>query len=1064
MKIKKVEIEGFRAYKFRKDGIFDFTLDDGTPSNFVALYAPNGFGKSSFYDAVEWAFTSSLDRYTAEYNKKNNHSAARGTKQDQVPLKILRNKDVPENIVTRVEVITTRGDFPRSLPKLRSNSIDLDLKPAKNKHKKVTNGFEKIILSQDAIDRFLREAKPQERYQLFMKHFGGEAEALREEITAILNENKMALDSLRKQKLAIKKLLKSPVDSTIFDKVNALVESLNSEGESISLVTEAFDSSAEYKLLSSIIERKHALSSSYAEVRKKENSLLEHASRLEDLRLNLAIISDQSPRFTLLTKGAIEAQRYQALSAAYDKNLKDWQQYSEQLTALDAIENLIPSFLIEESESKKASSEREILINKQAGINLSLNAAQNSVKQCQDSLTATDQRALALRSMLAASPAVYSALEIHQSGLQELKSKFQKKLDSLIIDKAEQARVTVNLERLSSLPVNVETLKGPDSILFDLPTGRLQEFYSAQHELALLQQHDSTIRVTQAALTRQKHAIELLVSQGLAYLADWPSDTCPLCRLNHPSSEALTSAIRNNDLLTEAERQNAIQLEQIATRLNVLKSIVDSTLTEAKNRLSKKIIDLQTKISELSSRIKSEEQESQSLVTKITTTQQAIEALQLRVWSLDSNELHSRVDAELATLFGASASQQEQLSQANKHLADVQAQMEKISARLEALQLYVESIPTKESHKAVVAFAMKEAVRDFGHLLDYCTQKRANLKSSIQESSTQAEKLSAQCHQLQNTMLHDGNWIDFQLLCSQKDDASKIIGDAKIIVDSYSGSLRRLLGEDVDLNPILIKSKIEQAIQDSAKQSDYLSKKIDKIELLIAQVEAFKPYLESFELRKNLADIDKKIIDHQLVNTKLSADRELIFAELRERIGSFFFSDLINAIYSKIDPHPSFKEVEFIPDFDSAQPGLNIVLKDDSGGVISPMLYFSAAQLNILSLSVFLANALHAKDDKGNTLDVILIDDPIQSMDSINVLAVIDLLRNISLRFDKQIIISTHDENFFDLLKLKIPTEVFGSKFLQLESFGVVSQEQSASEFVARLPRSTITNDGTHNK
>src|SRR3990167_3748648 len=121
MKIKKVEIEGFRAYKFRKDGIFDFTLDDGTPSNFVALYAPNGFGKSSFYDAVEWAFTSSLDRYTAEYNKKNNHSAARGTKQDQVPLKILKNKDVPENIVTRVEVITTRGDFPRSLPKLRSN-------------------------------------------------------------------------------------------------------------------------------------------------------------------------------------------------------------------------------------------------------------------------------------------------------------------------------------------------------------------------------------------------------------------------------------------------------------------------------------------------------------------------------------------------------------------------------------------------------------------------------------------------------------------------------------------------------------------------------------------------------------------------------------------------------------------------------------------------------------------------------------------------------------------------------------------------------------------------------
>lgn len=96
--------------------------------------------------------------------------------------------------------------------------------------------------------------------------------------------------------------------------------------------------------------------------------------------------------------------------------------------------------------------------------------------------------------------------------------------------------------------------------------------------------------------------------------------------------------------------------------------------------------------------------------------------------------------------------------------------------------------------------------------------------------------------------------------------------------------------------------------------------------------------------------------------------------------------------------------------------------------------------MNILSLSVFLANALHAKDKNGAPLDVILIDDPIQSMDSINVLATIDLLRNVSARFDKQIIISTHDENFFGLLKRKIPTDVFGSKFLQLESFGVVSQ------------------------
>ncbi|WP_378013198.1 hypothetical protein, partial [Aeromonas hydrophila] len=170
----------------------------------------------------------------------------------------------------------------------------------------------------------------------------------------------------------------------------------------------------------------------------------------------------------------------------------------------------------------------------------------------------------------------------------------------------------------------------------------------------------------------------------------------------------------------------------------------------------------------------------------------------------------------------------------------------------------------------------------------------------------------------------------------------------------------------------------------------------------------------------------------------LMAERDAIVGHLKTLINNFFYEELINSIYRKIDPHPEFKKVEFKVDFDSDKPGLNIVVSDGVGGLISPILYFSAAQINILSLSVFLANALHAKDDEGNPIDVILIDDPIQSMDSINILSTIDLLRSICLQFDKQIIISTHDENFFGLLQRKIPAQILGSKFLQLEKFGVV--------------------------
>ena len=201
---------------------------------------------------------------------------------------------------------------------------------------------------------------------------------------------------------------------------------------------------------------------------------------------------------------------------------------------------------------------------------------------------------------------------------------------------------------------------------------------------------------------------------------------------------------------------------------------------------------------------------------------------------------------------------------------------------------------------------------------------------------------------------------------------------------------------------------------------------------------SFKPYIKRISLQEKFTDLEQQQEQRNRVDVALKAERDKVVDGLKMLINNFFYEDLINSIYRKIDPHPAFKKVEFRADFDSDKPGLNIVVSDEGGSLISPILYFSAAQTNILSLSVFLASALHAKDDEGNSINVILIDDPIQSMDSINILSTIDLLRSICLQFDKQIIISTHDENFFKLLQRKIPTQIWGSKFLQLEKFGVV--------------------------
>ena len=63
MKFKKIEISAFRIYDKVENATFDFSIDDNSIADFVSLYAPNGYGKTSFYDAVEWGMTNNIQRF-----------------------------------------------------------------------------------------------------------------------------------------------------------------------------------------------------------------------------------------------------------------------------------------------------------------------------------------------------------------------------------------------------------------------------------------------------------------------------------------------------------------------------------------------------------------------------------------------------------------------------------------------------------------------------------------------------------------------------------------------------------------------------------------------------------------------------------------------------------------------------------------------------------------------------------------------------------------------------------------------------------------------------------------
>jgi exonuclease SbcC len=125
MKIKKVEIQGFRAYQDAQNSTYNFMLNDGNCADFVSIYAPNGFGKTSFYDAVEWGMTNNISRLLKR-EKENAIVAKEERKKDVGPLGekkkqfILRNRDFGEtgNAYVKIETTFSGKDYSpeRNIP------------------------------------------------------------------------------------------------------------------------------------------------------------------------------------------------------------------------------------------------------------------------------------------------------------------------------------------------------------------------------------------------------------------------------------------------------------------------------------------------------------------------------------------------------------------------------------------------------------------------------------------------------------------------------------------------------------------------------------------------------------------------------------------------------------------------------------------------------------------------------------------------------------------------------------------------------------------------------------
>jgi exonuclease SbcC len=168
MRITKIEIENFRNYF----GLHTFDLE----KEITIIYGDNGFGKSSFFDAIEWCLTGSISRFSINNIDKNviaNHLALNTQTDCSVAIHF------GNNILRRRFEINNNGFGNVSVKVVRKNgNLITEGEQAVNEYlqnyntSKQNNYLDNVgklikkayILSQDQMNDFISNDKASDRF------------------------------------------------------------------------------------------------------------------------------------------------------------------------------------------------------------------------------------------------------------------------------------------------------------------------------------------------------------------------------------------------------------------------------------------------------------------------------------------------------------------------------------------------------------------------------------------------------------------------------------------------------------------------------------------------------------------------------------------------------------------------------------------------------------------------------------------------------------------------------------------------------------------------------------
>ncbi|PFW47271.1 AAA family ATPase [Priestia megaterium] len=963
MKIEKLTIKNFRIF----NGLYEF---DFSNRDLVIVNGPNGNGKSTIFDSIQWCLTGKIPRYEGsnERNKFNyimNEKIFKKKSNQTMYVEIVFTTD--EGIKHTVRRTRNKNREGRFLsPKVSVNKEPLNNKDGADRISQLlkdSNFFEDELdinqentldlstffsstqlLSQDALEDFIKIDKPHERYKL---------------IDSILGVRKYGAD---------------------FEKfIDFMKETAKQQQE---------------KLLRDLEEPKQRFRRLNVEIIERERMISDTGQ-----------LSEQD--VALEVKNLIQQEK-SLLNSAINFNLERFEFIDEKL-----LEELVKLRDIYISRISHCRDLKDLLQKSKKVLELSLEdmkSKRNNMKKEIDKLHHKMNKREASRQKAISRKAYLQSLKVRRSRYQDLK---QDSESYLIEINQKEAHIQELLAHPDLLKVkekfvefklfieqyreNIKSLETINECLNykDLVTRikRIKaniekdnnDFYSIKKTLTVkeeeLDQLKKKIVSSNGELSQKKEGnIEQLVRQIQEHLLRSVDNShCLVCGADYKMDIFL-------------KKQVTKQIDEFNRNLS---------------EMEREILNLKTAEGVCLEEIKNNERQMKTIQKRIDDNNQHLQGLLVNHAKMKNRLPEMK---EFATKNEISIGQRDEF----KEFLDDYKLSFNLFEEIKRLREDIEKTKSKNDTTKKLITKVKNETSSLKKYLDleeyYISEKInriSNYSSKVKEEKVALQqKISSLNEQILN---FDASINDYELYTQKikkkipefhpmQLDSWILLNEKELYkIETFENNLGKKL---INIRNFIQKDQISQLRKDFVSLDQYLKRK-DKV-------------LKEYEIFIN-NEIETLKSKHVEIRSNLVANYLLQH------------SQYIDKIFAQITPHAVYRHVQLVPKGKNLyivltkEPNQNLFLRDLDENELKEQfnasLKFSSGQANVLALCIFLALNY---SQKWTNLKFLGIDDPFQNLDDINIFSFLDVLNQIVFAQRKQILISTHNDKFANLLKAKI--------------------------------------------